>query len=53
MNGSESDFNSDFSGDFKIGFIGFGLIGGSIARALKKINSNYTLIAYDYHKDIQ
>jgi prephenate dehydrogenase len=51
MNGSESDFNSDFSGDFKIGFIGFGLIGGSIARALKKINSNYTLIAYDYHKD--
>jgi prephenate dehydrogenase len=47
MNGSESDFSSDF----KIGFIGFGLIGGSIARALKKINPDYTLIAYDYHKD--
>ncbi len=47
MNGSESDFSSDF----KIGFIGFGLIGGSIARALKKINPNYTLIAFDYHKD--
>lgn len=47
MNGSESDFSSDF----KIGFIGFGLIGGSIARALKKIHPDYTLIAYDYHKD--
>lgn len=47
MKGSESDFSSDF----KIGFIGFGLIGGSIARALKKDHPNYTLIAYDYHKD--
>ncbi len=47
MNGSESDFGNDF----KIGFIGFGLIGGSIARALKKINPDYSLIAYDYHKD--
>ncbi|MHB8127690.1 MAG: prephenate dehydrogenase/arogenate dehydrogenase family protein [Mobilitalea sp.] len=42
---------SDFEGDFKIGFIGFGLIGGSIARALKKINRDYYLYAYDYHKN--
>jgi len=47
MNDTESDFKSDF----KVGFIGFGLIGGSIARALKKINKNYYLFAYDYHKD--
>lgn len=46
-----SDFESDFMSDFKIGFIGFGLIGGSIARALKKINPNYYLVAYDYHKN--
>ncbi|MBP1756571.1 MAG: hypothetical protein H6Q59_2969 [Firmicutes bacterium] len=42
---------SDFESDFRIGFIGFGLIGGSIARALKKINSSYHLVAYDYHKN--
>lgn len=41
----------DLETDFKIGFIGFGLIGGSIARALRKINIEYYLIAYDYHKD--
>mgnify|MGYP000206061464 FL=1 len=56
-----SDFTSDFDliGNFsgnsisnlKIGFIGFGLIGGSIARALKKLNSGYYLLADDYHKD--
>jgi len=34
-----------------IGFIGFGLIGGSIARALKVINKDFTLMAYQYHKD--
>ncbi len=42
---------NDLESDFKIGFIGFGLIGGSIARALRKINKNYYLYAYDYHKD--
>jgi prephenate dehydrogenase len=46
-----NDFESDFKSDLKIGFIGFGLIGGSIARALKKINPDYYLFAYDYHKD--
>lgn len=45
------DLESDFKSDFKVGFIGFGLIGGSIARALKKINKEYYLFAYDYHKD--
>ncbi len=46
-----SDLESDFKNELKIGFIGFGLIGGSIARALKNINHNYYLFAYDYHKD--
>lgn len=45
------DIESDFRSGFKIGFIGFGLIGGSIARALKKINSDFYLFAYDYHRD--
>lgn len=30
----------------KLGFIGFGLIGGSIARALKKKNQNISIIVY-------
>lgn len=47
----ELDAEADFNGNVKIGFIGFGLIGGSIARALKKINPDYYLFAYDYHKD--
>ncbi len=34
-----------------IGFIGFGLIGGSIARLVRKKNSALNLFAYDYHKD--
>jgi len=51
MNDLDSDFRSDIENILKIGFIGFGLIGGSIARALKKINRNYYLFAYDYHKD--
>jgi prephenate dehydrogenase len=46
-----NDLESDFKSGFRIGFIGFGLIGGSIARALKKINKDYYLFAYDYHKD--
>lgn len=47
MNGSESEFSSIH----KIGFIGFGLIGGSIARALKKVHPGFILYAYDYHKE--
>lgn len=46
-----NDLESDFKSDFKIGFIGFGLIGGSIARALRKMNKDYYLFAYDYHRD--
>jgi prephenate dehydrogenase len=50
-----SDFTADFTDRIndrlKIGFIGFGLIGGSIARALKKINADYHITAYDYHKE--
>ena len=37
--------------DFKIGFIGFGLIGGSIARALKEVNQDFYITAYQYRKD--
>ena len=33
----------------KAGFIGFGLIGGSIARCLRNIYPDCTLIAYNYH----
>jgi prephenate dehydrogenase len=51
MSDLESDFKNNFMSNFKIGFIGFGLIGGSIARALKKINTEYYLYAFDYHKD--
>lgn len=56
MNATESDFNKVSDTVKKreactIGFIGFGLIGGSIARAIKKIDKDITLLAYDYHKD--
>ena len=34
-----------------IGFIGFGLIGGSIAKALKENNSGYKITAFDINKD--
>lgn len=40
-----------FMDDITAGFIGFGLIGGSIARALKELNPHNTLIAYSYNKD--
>ena len=42
----------DTDADFiinKIGFIGFGLIGGSIARAIKKSRPHTLLYAYDHH----
>lgn len=42
------DNNSDFNIKI-IGFIGFGLIGGSIARAIKKVRPDIRLYAYDYH----
>lgn len=34
-----------------IGFIGFGLIGGSIARLLRAKDASLDVFAYDYHKD--
>lgn len=36
---------------FTIGFIGLGLIGGSIAKATKRVFPNYTMIAYDTDKE--
>lgn len=42
---------NDLESDVIIGFIGFGLIGGSIARSIKKLDKDYYLIAYDYHKN--
>lgn len=37
--------------DITVGFIGFGLIGGSIARSLKKNYPSCKLIAYNYNKE--
>ena len=33
----------------KIGFVGLGLIGGSIAKALREAHPDYTLVAYDIY----
>lgn len=37
--------------DSIVGFIGFGLIGGSLAHALQEQNPKHTLIAYHYNKN--
>lgn len=56
------DSETEINMDFQIGFIGLGLIGGSIARGIKKINmeslskdsifygKSFRLTAYNYHK---
>lgn len=45
MKDTESDFTIN-----TIGFIGFGLIGGSIARAIKISRPDTLIYAYDYHR---
>ena len=35
---------------FKIGFIGFGLIGGSLAKIWSKNHNDYVFMAYNYHE---
>lgn len=35
----------------KIGFIGLGLIGGSIAKAIRQYYPDYELIAYDKNRE--
>ncbi|BBF41894.1 prephenate dehydrogenase [Lachnospiraceae bacterium KM106-2] len=37
--------------DISIGFIGFGLIGGSIAKAIKETHPNARILAYNYHQN--
>lgn len=43
------DSESDFIKQLTIGFIGLGLIGGSIARAIRKLKPRAVLYAYDHH----
>lgn len=33
----------------KIGFVGLGLIGGSIAKAIREVHGDYTIVAYDIY----
>lgn len=40
----------EINSDFTIGFIGFGLIGGSIAKSLKAKYKNITIIGYQYRE---
>ena len=35
-----------------IGFIGLGLIGGSIAKAIRKFHPGYQILAYNRTKDV-
>lgn len=41
----------NISENFTIGFIGLGLIGGSIAKSIRRIFPTYKIIAYDTDKD--
>ena len=46
------DILSERTEMIKLGFIGFGLIGASVAKALKaKKPGQYSIYVYDYHKD--
>ena len=37
--------------NFKIGFIGLGLIGGSVAKSIKRIFPDYKIVGYDTDKE--
>lgn len=49
MRDKESDFKIDSINN--IGFIGFGLIGGSIAKSIKSIHPDTYIYAYNYHNN--